>query len=271
MTVPKLACCNFLTPTRVLKEFALDHGFDGVDWTIHLDDFSDSTAAERDLIAAVRMLRPLEVRFHYFFEGLEVGDRDVHAANRARQVFRRVCNLIQRAGGRVMTLHVGLGRETTAGVCWDSTVAGLRNLAEHARAKGIRVCLENLAWEWTGRPALYEKLIRKTGCWATLDIGHAAVCGSIASHQFAIEDFISPHPERIINAHVYHLETELGHTPPDDPTDLHQRLDLLLSLPMCDWWVLELREEQDLLKALHAVRDYLSLNAVFPKSGHAFV
>ncbi len=263
MTIPKLACCNFITPTNVLKEFAFDHGFDGIDWTIRLEDFADSAAAERDLISAISLLRPLEVRFHCFFEGLEVGDRDPYSANHARQVFRRVCNSIQRVGGRVVTFHVGLGRDSTEGVCWESTVAGLRNLAEHARAKGIRICLENLAWGWTSRPALYEKLIRKTGCWATLDIGHAAVSASIKSSQFAIEDFVSPHPQRIINAHVYHLETELGHTPPDDPTDLDTRLDLLRSLPICDWWVLELRDETDLLKALSAVKDYFSVSAPF--------
>ncbi len=164
MTFPKLACCNFITSTKVLKEFAQDHGFDGIDWTLSLEDFSDSAAAQRDLAAAVRVLRPLEVRFHCFFEGLEVGDGDSRAATYARQMFRRVCTMLQRVGGRVMTLHVGLGRDTTAGICWDSTVAGLRELVMYAGAKGIRICLENLARGWTSRPALYEKLIRKTGC-----------------------------------------------------------------------------------------------------------
>ncbi len=85
------------------------------------------------------------------------------------------------------------------------------------------------------------------------------MCVSIASHHFGIEDFVSPHPERVINAHVYHLETVLGHTPPDDVSDLNKRLDLLWSLPICNWWVLELRQEQDLLKALSAVREFVSL------------
>lgn len=38
---------------------------------------------------------------------------------------------------------------------------------------GPKLCIENLAWGWTSRPDLFEKLLRLSGVWATLNVGHA--------------------------------------------------------------------------------------------------
>jgi hypothetical protein len=122
---------------------------------------------------------------------------------------------------------------------------------------GIRICLENLVSGWTGEPEFYEKLLRKTNCRGTLDIGHAHVCSAVKSRAYDVEDFALPHPERILNAHIYHEETSTGHIPPKDASDLEERLHLLERLPLCDWWVLELREEKALLQTLDCVREYL--------------
>ena len=147
-------------------------------------------------------------------------------------------------------------------VSWEKTIAGLTDLSTRARASGIRLCLENLAWGWTGRPELYEKLIRKTNCWGTLDIGHAQVCPSVTSQAYDVQDFAFPHPERILGAHIYHEETAAGHIPPGHHSDLDDRLRLLKGLPLCDWWVLELRDEKSLLQTLDCVREFLQASAV---------
>ncbi len=159
MTFPKLACCNFITSTKVLKEFAQDHGFDGIDWTLSLEAFSESAAAQRDLACRGRgVLRPLEVRFHCFFGG--TGSRRWRLFVQPptpRQMSVGVCTMLQRVGGRVMTLHVGLGRDTTAGICWDSTVAGLRELVMYAGARVFESVSKIWHGDGTSRPALYEK------------------------------------------------------------------------------------------------------------------
>jgi hypothetical protein len=103
---------------------------------------------------------------------------------------------------------------------------------------------------------LFEKLIRKTGAAVTLDIGHARVCPSVQSFQYDFEDFVLPHHQRIMNAHIYHEEREEGHIPPQSVRDLEGRLSILSCLP-CDWWVLELREEHSLLATLPIVREFL--------------
>lgn len=258
MNDPKLACCNFLSSAKILREFALDYGLGGIDWTFSRENLPDSPAAENDLIAAVSLLRPLEVRYHCFFKGIDLGDRDPVSARAARNFFFRASDVVQRVGGRVITIHVGLGRDSMEGLSWENTVSAIGALVRHARTAGICISLENLAWGWTSHPNLYEKLIRRTDCWATLDIGHAAVSDSVLSRRFDVGDFVSPHSERVLNAHIYHLETDSGHVPPNSVSDLEERLEILWRLPMCDWWVLELRQEQDLLQTLAAARDFLS-------------
>ena len=73
-------------------------------------------------------------------------------------------------GGRFITIHIGgLGRESAFDLCWQKTLAGLTELVHRANKLGLRLCIENLAWGWTSRPDLFEKLIRLSGAWATLD------------------------------------------------------------------------------------------------------
>jgi sugar phosphate isomerase/epimerase len=252
---PKIACCNFFDDVRQLRAFALDHGFEGVDWTFTHPDFLLSPAAATELIQAVQSLHPLEVRFHCAFAQTDLGDEDPEQAAAALRTFQAVCRLVSKLQGRYVTIHIGLGRDSTLDLCWERTLRELRSLVRFAGKFWLRLCLENLAWGWTSRPELYEKLLRKSGAWSTLDIGHARVCPSVVSKQFTIADFVHPQPERICNAHVYDAEDHTGHLPPRSLADIRDRLDLLGSLPLCDWWVLELREEPALQQTLAVIRD----------------
>lgn len=260
--LPRIACCNFIPQVKELQTFARQHGFEGVDWSLTPENLPGSLREETELVRAIRKLHPLEVRYHGTFPQTDLGDADPEAAQRAMAVFRRICLLVAKLDGRVLTIHVGLGRNSTLGLSWKTTLAGLGDLVRFAGNLGVRLCLENLAWGWTSRPELYEKLIRKSGVWGTFDIGHARVSPSIKSHHFQLEDFLSPHPDRFLNAHIYHKENESGHLAPREPKDLEDRLRLLQTLPSCDWWVLELREEQALLQTLRVVKDFLASPAV---------
>jgi sugar phosphate isomerase/epimerase len=255
---PQIACCNFIDDVRQLRAFARDHGFDGVDWTFKYPEFPLHPAAENELIQAIQSLHPLEVRFHCAFAQTDLGDEDPAQAAAALRTFQAVCRLAAKLRGRYVTIHIGLGRDSTVDLCWERTLTALSDLVQFAGKFWLRLCLENLAWGWTSRPELYEKLLRKSGAWSTLDIGHAQVCPSVASQQFTIEDFVQPQPERICNAHIYDVETWEGHVPPQFLEDVRGRLDLLASLPLCDWWVLELREEQALHKTLQIIREYIA-------------
>lgn len=257
MNFPKLACPNLYSDIRKLKSFAVDYGFHGIDWTLRPEDLPKNRFEEARFVNTISKLAPLEVRFHLFFVDNELGDADVEKAKSAKHTYLDALDLISMLSGRFATVHVGLGRESMEGVSWEGTVAGLTEVVAKAREFGIRVSLENLVRGWTGRPNLYEKLIRKTNCWGTLDIGHAQVCPSITTKVYDVEDFALPHPQRIVSAHIYHEETADGHMPPDDHSDLIHRLRLLQGLPLCDWWVLELRDEKSLVQTLHCIKEFL--------------
>lgn len=252
----KLAMCNITDDAASLKEFALAHGFGGVDWSIRTANLPMSQEDEARLKEKVALLAPLEVRYHLALEETDLGDSDRKKADRALKTLLRVCRAIADLGGRFVTIHVGLGLDSTVDLSWERTIERLKYLVGHANAQGVRVCLENLAWGWTSRPELFEKLVRKSGAWVTLDLGHARVSPSVASQQYTVEDFVSPHPKRVLNAHIYHEELKEGHMPPKSLDEIEERLSLLARLG-CRWWVLELREEEPLLATLAIVRQFL--------------
>ncbi len=259
MNGPKLACCNFFTKATVVREYAMDYGFHGVDWTLVQEDIPSSDSQERNLIRTMWSLRPLEIRYHLFFVQNEIGRNPLEQAVNNGNIFFRSCRMLSRLGARSVTIHVGLDKTSSFGeISWQDTLTNTKRLVDFARSFGLRVCLENLPWGWTSRPDLFEKILRKSSCWGTLDIGHAKVSRSVMSGDFEIEDFALPHPERILNAHVYHEEVDNGHVPPTCVADIEDRLQLLMGLPLCDWWVLELREHNALSKTLQVVREFLT-------------
>jgi sugar phosphate isomerase/epimerase len=258
MKNPLLACCNFITEVDDLRQFALDLGFQGIDWTFTLENLPEGPAGEADLARSLSRLHPLEVRYHLAFAGLDLGDENQAEAKRAFHVFREVCRLISKLGGRFVTIHVGgLGRDSSSDLCFHTAIKALQDLVHFASRLRLRLCVENLAVGWSSRPKLYEKLLRLSGAWATLDVGHAHVCQAVQSGGWQVQDFVAPHPERFVNAHIYHEETEAGHIPPTILAQMESRLRLLDTLPLCHWWVLELREEEALRQTLGIVEEYL--------------
>ncbi len=252
---PKLALCNFIQDVDSLKDVAFRNGFDGVDWTFTLEDLPRTPLQESRLYEHITRLQPLEVRYHCAFKEVDLGDTNASRAAEARKLLWNTCRLVSKLRGKYMTIHMGLGRDSMEDLHWDRTLECLGNLVEYGRGLGVRVCLENLASGWSSRPELFERLIRKSGAGVTLDIGHARVCPSVECQHYTFEDFIFPHEDRVFNAHIYHEERDETHIPPTGVQDLAERLELLLGLP-CDWWVLELREEEPLLATRRVIEDF---------------
>ena len=257
MAYPKLAAPNLFSDINTLKSFVMDYGFHGIDWTLRPEDMPSNRVEEVRFFKTISKLAPLEIRYHLFFPDYELGDMHNDKALSAKHRFYEALDLIAKLSGRYATVHVGLGRNSMENISWNRTIIGLQDLVTQARNVGIHISVENLAYGWTGEPKLYQKLIRTTSCNGTLDIGHAYVCPAVTSGAYEVEDYALPHPERIISAHVYHKETATGHTPPVSTSDLEDRLLLLERLPLCNWWVLELREVEALLQALDCVREFL--------------
>lgn len=253
----KLAMCNFLGDKEELKAFCLENGFDGIDWSFDLDGLPATPRDESLWVKDMRALAPFEVRYHCPFLQLDIGHGDPGEQKRAADIFARIIRLVSKAGGRYMTIHVGLGHDTTRMLSWERTIESLRALVRYGRKHNVRLCLENLAWGWTSKPNLFEKLIRLTGAGVTFDIGHARACEAVRTQQFGCEDFVAPHMDSVCNAHVYHDEIDgLGHVPPERLSDIADRLDVLLETG-CRWWTLEIRATDGLIKTKELVGRYL--------------
>jgi len=261
---PTLAMINLFPDPDELRAFALEHGFAGIEWSFDLDRLPDTPSAQSRWVRRIQGLQPLAVRYHCPFYRMDLGHDDPRRAAEAGRVFRRIVRLVAKAGGGVLAIHIGLGRDSTEPLSWEATVANLRDLVQFGAQHRVRVCLENLAWGWTSRPNLFEKLVRMSGAGVTLDIGHARACESVQSQQYAVEDFVSPHPERVLGAHVYHEEIEgRGHTPPEGCDDLADRIALLLRI-RCLWWTLELHDAPSLLQTLGVVNRCLDRETSLP-------
>jgi sugar phosphate isomerase/epimerase len=265
---PKLAMCNFISGMRELKEFACLHNFSGIDYSFDMESLPGTPSLESGWVKEISFLEPLEVRYHCPFERVDLGHDDAAKAEEAEILFQRIIRLVSKAGGKFVTIHIGLGHDSTEPLSWETTLEKLRRLVNYGRTMRVQVCLENLAWGWTSKPNLFEKLIRRSGAGVTLDIGHAHACESVQSRQYTFEDFVSPHTDKVYNAHIYHTEIpELGHVTPEKTEDVQDRLSLLKEIG-CLWWVIEIRNGTELLKARRIVDEFLRKEYVPVAAAH---
>jgi sugar phosphate isomerase/epimerase len=262
---PKLALCNFLADIIQLKAFAFRHGFSGIDWSFDPGILPATPLEESEWVKQLSTFDFLEVRYHCPFYQIDLGHQDPVEAKAAEAIFRRIIRLVSKVEGKYLTIHIGLGHDSTEPLSWEATIENLTRLVQYGARRGVTICLENLAWGWTSRPHLFEKLIRGSGAAVTFDIGHAYVCESVRSHSYSAEDFVAPHSDRVLNAHIYHKEVSgQGHIPPDRLEDIQDRLAILEDVG-CMWWVLEVREETGLLQTRRIVDEYLTQSERYNK------
>jgi len=254
---PKLVMGNIFSDVGELKGFALKNGFSGIEWSFDLEMLPATPVEESEWVRNLSVLAPLEVRYHCPFYRVDLGHHDPSEAQAAESLFRRIIRLVSKAGGRYLSIHIGLGRDSTEPLSWDETIDNLGRLVQFADGQRVKICLENLAWGWTSRPNLFEKLIRRSGSGVTFDIGHAYSCEAVRSQLYSIEDFVTPHADKVFNAHVYHKEVEgFGHKKPERLEDIEDRLALLRGIG-CEWWVIEIHEPDALLHTKRIVEAYL--------------
>ncbi|MBW1741818.1 MAG: TIM barrel protein [Deltaproteobacteria bacterium] len=264
---PKLAVCNIFPEVNKLRDFALNHGFSGIDWSFDMATLPDSPEQETEWVNSISVLAPIEVRYHCPFYRIDLGHEDPSKAKAAETTFCRIIRLVSRVKGQYLTMHIGLGRDSTEPLSWEATTDNLARVVQFGASHSVKVCLENLALGWTSRPDLFEKLVRRSGAAVTFDIGHAHASESVFSHHYDIEDFVTPHADLVFNAHVYHTEVPgIGHKPPERIEEIEDRLDLLQGIG-CNWWVLEIREADGLLGMKKMIDSYLgrTVNSAEPR------
>jgi sugar phosphate isomerase/epimerase len=255
---PKLAMCNIFSFPQKLEGFAREHRFSGIDWSFDALTLPETPAEESMWAKNLLSLGSLEIRYHCPFYRIDLGHDDPLEAKVAETLFCRIIRLVSKARGKYLTIHIGLGRSSTQRLSWEASTENLARVVQYGADHGVRICLENLAGGWTSRPDLFEKLVRRSGAAVTFDIGHAHACESVKSQHYAVEDFVAPHADRVVNAHIYHTEVSgHGHAPPDRLEDIEDRLAVLQNTS-CNWWTLEVREVEGLLQTKRIVEEYLT-------------
>ncbi len=255
---PKIALCNIFPNLSELKSFAHEHGFSGIDWSFDLNSLPETPSEESLWVKDLSVLQDLEIRYHCPFYQIDLGHNDPEEAKKAQSIFRHITRLVSKAGGKYLTVHIGLGHDSTEPLSWNATIENLKGLVQFGAEQRVKICLENLAWGWSSKPNLFEKLVRKSGAAVTFDIGHAHACEVVQTQLYDTEDFISPHEGRVLNAHIYHTEIPgLGHVPPQHLEDIESRLDLLQNAD-CNWWAIEIKEPEGLLHTKGLIDEYLT-------------
>ena len=143
---PKLVTPNLITDPEKMRQFAEDNGFDGIDWSFDLAHLPATPAEESRWVRRQEHLKSFEVRYHCPFLQVDIGHEDKDIQATAMEIFRRLIRLVSKARRKYLSIHVGLGHNTTKILSWETSIANLRQLVQFGIASGVTVCLENLIW-----------------------------------------------------------------------------------------------------------------------------
>jgi sugar phosphate isomerase/epimerase len=233
---------------KKLADYASEFGFKGIDWSLNL------SLDERDFLRKIDKLRDFEVRYHCPWPRIDIAYAD-QRAEQAMYIFRQMIGLVSKAGGRYITVHVGLGQSSVKELDWKMAIENLSALVLYGAELGITICLENITTAWTNNPKMFKTLVERTGAGVTLDIGHVHA----SRKKKLLEDFfklyVLSNKDRIFNAHIYHTEIhQQDHVAPESLEQIFDRLWLLKSVTRCDWWVIELLKPDEILQT----KDFLT-------------
>ena len=73
---PKIAMKNLFSDIEMLRRFALENGFEGIDWSFKIDELPLKPASESRWVERLAVLYPLEVRYHCPFMKVDIGHDD---------------------------------------------------------------------------------------------------------------------------------------------------------------------------------------------------
>ena len=251
--------CNiFDQDAERLAEFASRNGFSGIDWSI------EPSLPEREFLSRMKTLAGFQIRFHCRFHGVDVAYSD-RRGDDSLELLMRTVDQVACAGGRHMTVHTGLGNPCGEGIDLSRAIDNLSILVAHGRRSGVAVALENLTTPLTNDPLLFHRIVAESGAFVTIDIGHAHAVRGLHPRKDICSEYILPHRNRLLNAHIYHTELEgFGHIPPESLSEISGRLDLLSLASPCDWWVIELMGQDELLRTRDLLHSYIDCRSILP-------
>lgn len=235
-----------------LADFAYKFGFIGIDWSLGLH------LSQSEFLRKMDELNNFEVRYHCPWPHIDFAYAD-QRAEQAMCIFRNVIGLVSKAGGRYITVHVGLGQSSAKELDWGRAIKNLSDLVLYGAELGLTICLENITTAWTNNPKMFKTLVERTGAGVTLDIGHIHASRKNKLLEDFFKLYVLSNKDRIFNAHIYHTEIpQQGHVAPVSLEQIFDRVWLLKSVTKCDWWVIELSKPEEIMKTRDLLIQFLS-------------
>ncbi|MFC1946264.1 sugar phosphate isomerase/epimerase family protein [Chloroflexota bacterium] len=196
----------------------------------------------------------IPVRFHFRFGDYELGDADAVKASAALAVHTRVIDEVAGLGEPVITVHLNLNKDIPFNI--QRGIENLTRLVDHAGARGMTVCLENLRLGPASDPANVLAWAKASGAMITLDIGHAVSSACVQGGKYTVPGIVALFGKWLHEAHVYGRETD-RHYPIEDMTPYKPVIDGLLATG-CAWWTVELESLEEALATRRRLIEYLA-------------
>jgi len=108
----------------------------------------------------------------------------------------RITDCLPERGIELLTIHFWLDRRFIEPRVIDQKIVLLRSMVEHAAARGVQLCVENLSEQAFDFEQAFGEI---EALGMTLDIGH----GELLSEKNTAYDFLAQYPEKIYHMHVH--------------------------------------------------------------------
>ncbi|MBI2457384.1 MAG: sugar phosphate isomerase/epimerase, partial [candidate division NC10 bacterium] len=208
---PKLLLCHLAVgkDPASLREYVTAHRYDGVEWGLDGLRVPVARGRRQRILEGFRSVGPCSL--HAPYTDLEIGHRDAEYAAAALRILKEYVDVTAEVGAHHLNLHVGSHALEPEERSWDTLVANLTTLMEHAARRGTLVTVENLRVGLTSDPETFAALLRATGAPVTFDLGHAHGSAWVQAGRGSVVDFLKSIPTRIVAGHLYLTETGDAH------------------------------------------------------------
>ena len=185
--MPKIGMAGssvMLMPALDALSLAIQHEYDAFEIFAEFPQCvaSEMTARERDEGARLVKASGIALAVHAPFTSLNIAALNPGARRESVRQTIDAIDLCADLGGENVVVHDGeyvYRNKQAMELQWDYNIESLRQCAEHAERRGVRLCLENIGFEPEHTDRCANDLVRianevdREALWFCLDIGHA--------------------------------------------------------------------------------------------------
>jgi len=211
--MPKIGMAGstmMLAPMLDALRTAIEHEFEAFEVFAEFPQcvVDELTSAQRDEAKAMVKSSGIEIATHAPFNSLNIAALNPGVRRESVRQQKDAIDLCAELSGRAVIVHNGeyviserMRKETPEAerIIWDYNVEALKDLAAHARERGVILCLENIGFELTHMDRTVDDMLNikwqvdEPALGFCLDVGHARLNNELE----AAIDKMGPHVAHI--------------------------------------------------------------------------